>query len=98
MASSSSAVARWSSVDGSSGSARSPATSVRNTSFSASRAAASAPAAVSALMLKAWPEWSVPMVATTGISPWASSWWTMVGSTLDHVAHEAERLGAGRRR
>ena len=74
-------MARWIKVDGSSGTARSPATSVRKTSFSASRALARAPAAVSALMLKAWPDWSVPMVATTGMSPWASSWWTMTGST-----------------
>ena len=91
-------MAQWIRVDGSSATARRPDTSVRNTSFSASRAAASAPAAVSALMLKAWPDWSVPMVATTGISPWASSWWTITGSTCDDVAHVAERLGPGRGR
>ena len=55
MASSSSAVICLMSVDGSSGTDRIPETSVRKTIFSAWRAAANAPAAESALMLKACP-------------------------------------------
>ena len=46
-----SAVAWWMTVVGSSATTRSPSMSVRKISFSASRASASAPATVSALML-----------------------------------------------
>mmetsp|Transcript_26726 Transcript_26726/g.86307 ORF Transcript_26726/g.86307 Transcript_26726/m.86307 type:complete len:214 (+) Transcript_26726:337-978(+) len=52
---------------------RTPDTSVSSRSWVAPRAAATAPAIVSALMLYASPSVPAPMGASTGVMPWASN-------------------------
>mmetsp|Transcript_62274 Transcript_62274/g.197181 ORF Transcript_62274/g.197181 Transcript_62274/m.197181 type:complete len:244 (+) Transcript_62274:512-1243(+) len=59
---------------------RMPGTSVISTSFSAFRAAAISPAAVSALILRAWPVGSAATDAITGMMSWSTRILTMVGS------------------